>query len=60
MNYIEMPLKLACEHFPMLEEICCANCIDKNDDDYIVRISDDMRIEVGYKSDAWIIKDNPQ
>ena len=55
MNYIELPLSIALKHFPFLKEIIVACGISLTDDSYIVRISKDFNIEIGYRSDSWSI-----
>ena len=55
MNYIELPLSVAVEKYPFLCEIFLSAGISIDDTDYIVRITDDYCIEIGYRSDSWFV-----
>lgn len=56
MKYYEYPLKAALQLYPILEKIIPLE-VDRDDDDYIIRISFDGLIEFGYPNDPeWVIR----
>lgn len=58
-NYIEMPLADVPECIPDLVKVLRETMPDfdtmLNDSEYIIRISNDGRVEVGYASDDWSV-----
>lgn len=54
-KFVQMSLKDAAKRYPAVKHLVCSGAIDINDENYIVRVSADGEIEIGYITDEWII-----
>lgn len=54
-KFVQMSLKEAAKRYPAVKQLIHSGVIDATDENYIVRVSADGYIEIGYRTDEWII-----